>query len=55
VIGGVLIVIGGLFLARQFVPQIDFDLVWPMILVGLGVVVLAVGLTRDRSDGPGPG
>jgi len=54
VIGILLIAIGGLFLVRQFLPAIDFDWFWPLVLVGLGVVLLAAGITRDSGRGSGP-
>lgn len=54
VIGVLLIVVGALFLARQFLPSLDFDWFWPLVLVGLGVILLAAGLTRDSGGGPGP-
>ena len=38
-IGGlVLIVIGGFFLLRQFIPAIDLGSWWPLLLVGIGVI-----------------
>jgi phage shock protein C len=49
IFGGFLIVLGGFFLVRQFLPQIDFDWVWPLILVGLGVL-LVVSAVRRPSD-----
>lgn len=40
-IGGlVLITIGGLFLADELIPQIDFGDLWPLILVAIGVGLL---------------
>ncbi len=54
VVGILLIAIGGLFLVRQFLPALDFDWFWPLVLVGLGVVLLAAGLSRDSGRGPGP-
>ena len=53
VIGGLLVVIGGAFFARELVPAFDFDLFWPLILVGLGVVLLVSGFTRDTRRRPG--
>ena len=49
--GGLLVVIGGAFLVREFVPTFDFDIFWPLLLVGLGVVLLVGSLTRGSSTG----
>jgi hypothetical protein len=54
VIGAVLVVIGGIFFVRQFLPSLDFNWIWPLILVGLGVVVLIAGFRRDPGPGGGP-
>ncbi len=48
--GLVLIGLGLFFLARQFLPQLDFDWFWPLILVGLGVALLVSALGRGRRD-----
>lgn len=63
VVGGVLIVIGALFFVQQFIPDIDIDLFWPLLLVGLGILILVIGFSRDSgsstgavtSPGTGPG
>ncbi len=53
-IGGVILVaIGGFFLARQWMPTLDFDWFWPLILVGLGILLIVIALTR-RPEDPGP-
>lgn len=49
VFGGLLVVIGGAFLVREFVPAFDFDVFWPLLLVGLGVVLLVGSLTRGSN------
>ena len=51
VIGAILIFIGIVFFLQQWLPAFDFDLFWPLILVGLGVVLLVVGFTRDSGNG----
>lgn len=38
--GIILIVIGGVFLASQFVPGLDIEKLWPLILVAVGVSML---------------
>lgn len=49
VFGGLLVVIGAAFLVREFVPTFDFDVFWPLLLVGLGVVLLVGSLTRGSN------
>jgi phage shock protein C len=48
VLGGFLIILGGFFLAREFLPQIDFDWFWPLVLVGLGVLLVVSAVRRPR-------
>jgi phage shock protein C len=53
ILGGLLLVaIGGFFLARQWLPEIDFDWFWPLVLVGLGILLIVTAVTR-RPDEPG--
>ncbi|MFN3528395.1 MAG: PspC domain-containing protein [Bacteroidia bacterium] len=40
VAGTILIIIGGLFLADEFLPNFAFQKYWPLLLVGLGIVIL---------------
>jgi phage shock protein C len=42
-----LIALGAWFLVREFLPQIRGDLVWPIVIVGIGLVIL-VGALRRR-------
>jgi phage shock protein C len=51
VFGALLIIVGVAFLLREWWPAFDFDFIWPLALVALGVVVLVVGLGRDRGKG----
>ena len=52
IIGGlVLVAIGGFFLARQWLPEIDFDWFWPLILVGLGIVLVVTAVRRPSDRG----
>jgi len=46
-IGGGLVLVGLWFLVREYVPDINWGLIWPLLLVGIGVVIL-VGATRRR-------
>jgi len=47
ILGAVLIVIGVWFLADQFLPWLDWELIWPIGLVVIGVLVLATALRRS--------
>lgn len=38
--GGVLILLGSLFLAEEFLPSFDFSKFWPLLLIGVGVLLL---------------
>lgn len=51
VLGGFLIILGGFFLAREFLPTIDFDWFWPLILVGLGVLLVVSAVRRPSAPG----
>lgn len=46
-IGGGLVLVGLYFLVREYLPRIDWGLVWPIILVGVGALIL-VGAARRR-------
>ena len=48
-IGGVVLIgLGGIFLIREFIPAFDFDLWWPTMLIGLGVLLVVVALVPTR-------
>jgi phage shock protein PspC (stress-responsive transcriptional regulator) len=48
-VGGlVLIGLGGLFLVREYIPTFDFDLWWPTLLIGLGVLLVVVALVPGK-------
>jgi phage shock protein C len=51
ILGGFLIILGGFFLAREFLPSIDFDWFWPLVLVGLGVLLVATSMRRPNEPG----
>ena len=51
ILGGFLIILGGFFLAREFLPQIDFDWFWPLVLVGLGVLLVVTAMRRPSEPG----
>jgi phage shock protein C len=48
VAGLILIVVGGFFLIRQFIPAIDLGVWWPAIAIGLGVVLVILAVLPSR-------
>jgi phage shock protein C len=50
VIGVFLVLFGGFFLARQWLPELDWNWFWPAMLIGLGVLVLLLALGRRQDD-----
>lgn len=46
IFGVILILIGGWFLAQQFLPWLSFGTLWPIGLVVIGVIILAAALRR---------
>ncbi len=55
IVGTLLVLLGIFFLAREFLPEIDFDWFWPLVLVGVGVVLVVSALGRGPGDGPSGG
>jgi phage shock protein C len=51
ILGGFLILLGLFFLAREYLPNIDFDWFWPLLLVVLGVVLLVSAVGRGPRSG----
>jgi len=49
VVGIGLVLIGLWFLLRQYLPPIDWDLLWPVILIGIGALILITS-SRRRTD-----
>ncbi len=48
--GAVLIVIGVLFLANNYLPDFDFGNTWPLILVAIGVVLIMNSVRRENKE-----
>ena len=48
--GIVLIVLGSWFLARRYV-NVDWDVVWPFIVIGLGFLLMLTAAARGRRSG----
>lgn len=53
-IGGVLVVLGAFFLLREIFPHLNFDWLWPLALVGLGVVLIVGAMGRGSRGGGAP-
>jgi len=49
VLGVILILIGAFFLLRQYAPEVDLGMTWPLLSVGAGVVLLVLALVPGRS------
>ena len=56
-IGVLLVLVGVWFLVREYLPTIDFDWFWPLVLIALGVLVLVMAIDRKprQPGGPTPG
>jgi hypothetical protein len=50
IFGLILVGLGAYFLIREYVPQIDTDLLWPIGLVVLGIVLVVASLRRPRAE-----
>ncbi len=48
IFGMLLILVGGYFLVRQFVPTIDLGAWWPVILIGLGFLLVVIAVLPGR-------
>ena len=46
VIGIGLVVVGAWFLLREYLPEIDWGLIWPLVLVGIGALVVVTSMRR---------
>ena len=46
VVGIVLVLIGLWFLLREYLPDFDWGLVWPLVVVGVGVLILVTSMRR---------
>lgn len=44
VIGVILILLGGAFLVREFMPEVDLSAIWPVLAIGFGVLLLMLSV-----------
>lgn len=49
VVGAGLVLLGAWFLVREYLPPINWNLVWPVILIGVGALILITS-ARRRTD-----
>ncbi|MFQ5790775.1 MAG: PspC domain-containing protein [Acidobacteriota bacterium] len=47
-VGLALIVLGAAFLFRNFLPWLDLEKLWPVVLIGIGVVLLVSAVRREK-------
>lgn len=48
VVGLVLILLGAFFLVRQLIPSLDLGLWWPVVAIGLGILLIVLALVPPR-------
>ncbi len=46
VVGIGLVLLGLWFLLRDYLPDIDWSLVWPLVIVGIGAAILVISMRR---------
>ena len=51
VIGVFLLLLGGFFLANEWLPELDWNWFWPVMLIALGVLLLVMALNRRDDRG----
>ena len=50
IVGIGLVLLGVWFLVREYLPDINWGLLWPVVLIAVGILLL-VAVTRGRSQG----
>jgi phage shock protein C len=46
--GLLLIVLGGFFLVRELIPAVDLGAWWPLVAIGLGIVLIVLAVVPGR-------
>ena len=46
IFGVLLVLVGGWFLVRPYIPRFDIGVYWPYVVIGLGVVLIVAAATR---------
>ena len=49
-LGVILVVVGAYFLFRQFIPAIDWGMIWPVVVIGGGALLIVAALGRPRTN-----
>ncbi len=52
VFGAILVLVGAWFLARRYLPELDMDFLGPLVLIGLGVLLVVGALMRTSGEEP---
>jgi phage shock protein C len=47
VLGAILIIVGGFFLLRQFIPALNLGFLWPVLVIIGGVLLIATAMARN--------
>lgn len=47
-VGAVLVALGALLLAQNWLPSLDLDVLWPVVVVGVGITLLVSAWRRGR-------
>lgn len=55
IIGGILIILGIIFLLNELIPKLDFGKLWPLVLIIVGGVLLYNYYSSARSDNENKG
>jgi len=59
IFGAILLLVGGYYLlVNTFgmdLPELDWDQIWPIAIIGLGLAVLARAVASRSGSGPGSG
>jgi phage shock protein PspC (stress-responsive transcriptional regulator) len=51
IFGVILILVGGYFLVRQYVPQVNLDIAWPVVVIVVGLLLLFGALRPGARSG----
>jgi hypothetical protein len=51
ILGGFLVILGVFLLVRTYLPQLDFDWFWPLVLVAIGAFLIVSAVRRQNPPG----